>query len=64
VAEEARRIIEADAQGQDEKKRHYAQLFLSYKGGQGIDRKLLKRNCMTFCYSARLRAWAISNTRT
>jgi DNA-directed RNA polymerase len=52
VAEEARRIIEADAQGQDEKKRNYAQLFLSYKGGNGIDRKLLKRNCMTFCYSS------------
>jgi hypothetical protein len=35
VAEEARRIIEADAQGEDEKKRNYAQLFLSYKGGRG-----------------------------
>lgn len=52
VAEEARKIIEADARGQDEKKRHYAHLFLSYKGGKGIDRKLLKRNCMTFCYSS------------
>ena len=52
VADEARKIIVADANGADEKKRHYAQLFLSYKGGEGIDRKLLKRNCMTFCYSS------------
>jgi DNA-directed RNA polymerase len=52
VAEEARKIIEADAKGTDEKKRRHAELFLSYKGGQGIDRKLLKRNCMTFCYSS------------
>ena len=52
VAEEARKIIMADANGADEKKRHYAQLFLSYKDGDGIDRKLLKRNCMTFCYSS------------
>jgi DNA-directed RNA polymerase len=52
VAKEGRKIIEADARGPDEKKRHYANLFLSYKGGQGIDRKLLKRNCMTFCYSS------------
>ena len=52
VAEEARRLIEADAQGTDENKRKYAQLFLSYKDGKGIDRKLLKRNCMTFCYSS------------
>ena len=50
MAEVARGIIEADARGIDEKKRHYAQLFLSYPGG--IDRKLLKRNCMTFCYSS------------
>jgi DNA-directed RNA polymerase len=52
VAEEARKIIEADAKAQDEKKRLNANLFLSYKGGNGIDRKLLKRNCMTFCYSS------------
>jgi DNA-directed RNA polymerase len=52
VADVARRMVEEDANGQDEKKRHYAQLFLSYKGGEGIDRKLLKRNCMTFCYSS------------
>jgi DNA-directed RNA polymerase len=52
VADVARRMIEEDARGQDEKKRHYAQLFLSYKNGEGIDRKLLKRNCMTFCYSS------------
>jgi DNA-directed RNA polymerase len=52
VAEVARRMVEEDAQGTDEKKRGYAQLFLSYKNGDGIDRKLLKRNCMTFCYSS------------
>lgn len=52
VAEEARKIIEADAVGPDETKRRLANLFLSYKGGNGIDRKLLKRNCMTFCYSS------------
>jgi DNA-directed RNA polymerase len=52
VAEEARKIIEADAQGTDEKRRPYAQLFLSYKDGKGIDRKLLKRATMTFCYSS------------
>jgi DNA-directed RNA polymerase len=52
VAKVARRMIEVDAQGEDEKKRKYAQLFLSYKDGKGIDRKLLKRNVMTFCYSS------------
>lgn len=52
VAAEARKIIEADAQGTDEKRRPYAQLFLSYKDGKGIDRKLLKRATMTFCYSS------------
>lgn len=52
VAKEARKIIEANAQGADENKRKFAALFLSYKDGNGIDRKLLKRNCMTFCYSS------------
>jgi DNA-directed RNA polymerase len=52
VAKVARRMVEEDAQGQDEKKRHYAKLFLSYKDGKGIDRKLLKRSTMTFCYSS------------
>jgi DNA-directed RNA polymerase len=33
VAKVARRMVEEDAQGQDEKKRRCAQLFLSYKGG-------------------------------
>jgi DNA-directed RNA polymerase len=50
VAAVARRMVEEDARGQDEKKRHFAQLFLSYKGG--IDRKMLKRSTMTFCYSS------------
>lgn len=52
VAKVARRMVEEDAEGQDEKKRHFAQLFLSYKDGKGIDRKLLKRSTMTFCYSS------------
>jgi DNA-directed RNA polymerase len=52
VAKVARRMVEEDAAGQDEKKRKFAQLFLSYKGGKGIDRKLLKRSTMTFCYSS------------
>jgi DNA-directed RNA polymerase len=52
VAKVARRMVEEDARGQDEKKRKFAQLFLSYKEGKGIDRKLLKRSTMTFCYSS------------
>lgn len=52
VAEVAKRMVEEDAQGQYEKKRHFAKLFLSYKDGKGIDRKLLKRSTMTFCYSS------------
>jgi DNA-directed RNA polymerase len=52
VAKVARRMVEEDAEGQDEKKRHFAKLFLSYKDGKGIDRKLLKRSTMTFCYSS------------
>lgn len=52
VAKVARRMVEEDAGGQDEKKRGFAQLFLSYKDGKGIDRKLLKRSTMTFCYSS------------
>jgi DNA-directed RNA polymerase len=52
VAEVALRMVQEDAEGQDEKKRKFAQLFLSYKEGKGIDRKLLKRATMTFCYSS------------
>jgi DNA-directed RNA polymerase len=52
VAKVARRMVEEDATGQDEKKRGFARLFLSYKDGKGIDRKLLKRSTMTFCYSS------------